>query len=172
MLHIKNGKVIILISLIIIIVNLITLPKKKYSYDSRVESQIAKGIIVLEKDETLEETVNKNSFPLEYNFVIKNFDENNNINEVDFDYKIRIENSADNFPIKYKLIDSDEAKELQLNSNETSILTLKKLEKEIRHFKLYVEWNDLDLELADNIEIKLKVEAVQHKEGIIDEEKV
>ena len=169
---IKKEKVIVLISLIIIIVNLITLPKIKYSYNSRVESKIAKGIIVLEKDETLEETVNKNSFPLEYNFVIKNFDENNNINEVEFDYKIRIENSVDNFPVKYKLIDCDKDMELRLNFGETSILTLKKLEKEIRHFKLYVEWNDLDLELADNIEIKLKLEAVQHKEEIIDEEKV
>lgn len=164
---IKKEKVIILISIIVIIIDLITLPKKNYSYNARGESEIAKGIIFLEKDEMIEKTVDKNSFPIEYNFVIKNFDENDNINEIDFDYKIRIENSVNNFPIQYKLIDLDNNVELQLISGETSILTLKKSEKEIRHFKLYVEWNDLDAELADNIEIKLKIKAIQSKEDAV-----
>lgn len=170
MLHINKEKVVIIISLIIIMLNLITLPKKKYSYDSYGNSQIAKGIITLEQDEIIEKMVDETLFPLEYNFTVNNFDDKDNINEVDFDYKIRIESSVQNFPVKYKLIDVDNGKEMHLNNDETPILTLEKMKKESRHFKLYVQWNDVDLELADELEIKLKIDAVQSKEENVNEE--
>lgn len=165
MFYVKKNKekIFFLISLVIIILNLIVLPKKKFSYNLHINTEIAKGIIILEKDEFLEKEVDKNSFPIEYNFSIKNFD-NNNVNDVDFDYKIKIESSTAIFPIKYKLIDVDNNCEIPLNFGETQTLTLKKLKKEVRNFKLYVEWNDLDSELSDEVEIKLKIQAVQSRE--------
>lgn len=164
MLQKNKEKVIILISVIIIILNIITLPKRNFSYNSEVKTSIAKGIVVLEQDEQIEKNVDRNSFPIEYNFVIKNFDDNDNVNEVDFDYKIKIEQSVLNFPIKYKLIDCDNNSEIQLNNGETPILTLGKFKKETRKFKLYVEWNDVCSQYEEKIEIKLRVEAVQCKE--------
>lgn len=168
MLQKNKEKIIILISIIIIILNLILLPKRKFSYNSQVETQIAKGIVILEQDEVIEKTVDRTSFPLEYNFSIKNFDDKGNINEVDFNYKIKIEASVLNFPIKYKLIDIDNNIGIELNYGETAILSLKKFDKEIRKFKLYIEWNDVEEVYSDDIEIKLKIEAAQNKEGKLD----
>ena len=136
-------------------------PKKKYSFNSYVETQIAKAIIVLNKNEIIEKEVNKESFPIEYYFEIKNFDEKNNINEVDLKYKIIVESSKKNFPIKYRLVDLDNNTDIQLINNETQLMYLEKNQKDVRHFKLFVEWNDIDLELANETSINIKVEAVQ-----------
>ena len=105
--------------------------------------------------------MNRNSFPIEYFFEIKNFDNKNNINEIDLNYKIEIQSAKKNFPIKYKLIDVDNNVELQLINNKTELLNLEKNQKEIRHFKIFVEWNDFDIELADETDINIKIEAVQ-----------
>ena len=157
-------RIIILVALVIIILNLITLPKQNFFYNSEVETHIAKAIVVLEKDELIEKKVDRMSFPIKYNFVIKNFDEKGNVNEVNLDYKIKIEASVSNFPVRYKIIDIENNKEIELNFGETPILSLRKCDKEIRKFELYVEWNDLEEAYADNFEIKLKIEAVQSKE--------
>ena len=158
----KNREIIIILVLFItILLNLILLPNKKYSFNSYVETQIAKAIIVFNKNEIIEKEVNKQSFPIEYYFEIKNFDEKNNINEVDLEYKIIIESSKKNFPIKYRLVDLDNNTDIQLINNETQLMYLEKNQKDVRHFKLFVEWNDIDLELANETSINIKVEAVQ-----------
>ena len=160
----NKHKLILLVSLAVIFFNLFFLPIRKKTYNFNVETEIAKGIIYLDNDDIIEKNVNRESFPLEYNFSIRNFDEDNNINEVDFDYKIKIEESVNNFPIKYRLIDCEKNKEIFLTSGESPVLNLEKFEKKIRKFKLYVEWNDVEGEYSDDLEIKLKIQAVQ-KEG-------
>lgn len=162
----NKDKIILLISLAVIVLNLFLLQKRKNSYNFDIETEIAKGIIYLDNDEIIEKKVNRESFPLEYNFSIRNFDDNNNINEVDFDYKIKIETSVNNFPIKYRLIDCEKNIELFLISGESPVLNLEKFEKKIRKFKLYVEWSDVEEEYSDDLEIKLKIQAVQKEEKI------
>lgn len=156
-------KQVFVVSIIFIILNIIMFPKKNFSFNTEVETQIAKAIIVLDKSEMIEKKVNRNSFPIEYFFEIKNFDNKNNINEIDLNYKIEIQSAKKNFPIKYKLIDVDNNVELQLINNKTELLNLEKNQKEIRHFKIFVEWNDfdIDIELADETDINIKIEAVQ-----------
>lgn len=158
---ITRKKIIIIISFIVLLFNIILFPKKRISFNSQVDTQIAKAIIVLEKDETIDKEANKDDFPIEYFFEIKNFDNNNNINEIDLKYKIKIESSKKNFPIKYKLVDLDNNIDIQLIDNESELMLLEKNQKEIRHFKLFVDWNDIDYELAEDTEINIKVEAIQ-----------
>ena len=48
---------------------------------------------------------------------------------------------------------------------------MKKLTKESREFKLYLQWREIDGELADDLDIKLKVDAVQSRKGASYEDK-
>jgi len=78
--------------------------KKDDTFYYKAGAEIAKPIIVLEKDEVLKTQINQNMFPLEYHFWIQNYREDD-INEVDFEYSIELENSTKNFPVSYDLFD-------------------------------------------------------------------
>lgn len=166
----KKDLMLIVISLVIICINNVALSKYDYVANRTVQSEIAKAVFVLEKDEILEKQIDQSSFPIEYNFTINNF-EDDKINEIDFEYIIEVDVSTDNFPVSYFLFDCDNNTEIQLIDGKTNPISLQKFEKESRKFKLYLQWRELDSDLAGSLGIKLKINAVQSKGGEINENK-
>lgn len=106
--------------------------------------------------------IQKNMSSVNENFVENTFnvlnyiDEKQLVNEVDFEYTIKIIPSTLNFPVKYKLIDLESNSEIALDSNlETKKLSLS-TNRENHNYKLVVEW---DMENSNqNLESKLDVE--------------
>ena len=164
----KKELVILMISMIVICVNHIVLSKYDYVANCSVQSEIAKAVFVVEKDEIIKQQIDQKSFPIEYNFTIHNFQENK-INEVDFAYIIEIHNSTGNFPFSYFLLDCDNNTEIQILDGKTETIYLQKHKKESRKFKLYLQWRELDGALAESVSINLRINAVQIKGGKIDE---
>lgn len=157
----KNRKLIVL-SLIVICMNTISLSKHKENVNFQMNTKITKPIVVLEKDEMIKSEIRENLFPIEYNFSINNYKEDE-INEVDFDYRIEIEDSADNFPISYTLFDCNNEEEIEVIDGKSRPMKIKKSVKESRKFKLFINWRELDVDLADELQIKLKVKVQQSK---------
>ena len=109
---------------------------------------IAEPIIKVEAlQETIKAEIDKEKVIKEYNFIIKNYETNNNekrINEVDFLYDIEIKKSDNNFPIKCKLFETKSGKELLNGSNKVQGLEiLKNIEYE-KKYKLQVIWEGKD----------------------------
>ena len=115
---------------------------------------------MLEKDEVLKTQINQNMFPLEYHFWIQNYREDD-INEVDFEYSIELENSTKNFPESYDLFDCKTNQPIEFMNGKSEPLKLKKGEKEKREFKLIMQWQELNVELAEELQIKLKINVSQ-----------
>lgn len=143
--------------------NTISLSRHKENPNFEMNTKITKPIVVLEKDEKIKRSIQENLFPLEYNFFINNYQEDK-INEVDFDYTIEIEDSVNNFPINYTLFDCNNNEEIELADGKSRSMKIKKSVKESRKFKLIVNWRELNEELADELQIKLKVNVQQSKE--------
>ena len=85
------------------------------------------------------------------------------VNKVEFDYVIEIENSVDNFPVNYQLMDCETGQQIQLIDGKSEILHIQKSLKESRKFKLLFEWRELE-KMADDLQIKLKINVIQRKE--------
>lgn len=159
-----KNKILSLIILLVICINSISLSKYSSFWEGKAMIQVSKPIVILEKDEILKTEITEKSFPMEYDFSICNYDESK-VNEAEFDYVIQIEDSVEDFPISYKLIDCDNQEEIQLIEGKSQPMKIKSFEKEIRKFKLCFEWRELDRELADSLKIKLKVDVVQSRKG-------
>ena len=134
--------------------------KKDDTFYYKAGAEIAKPIIVLEKDEVLKTQINQNTFPLEYHFWIQNYREDD-INEVDFEYSIELENSTENFPVSYDVFDCETNQQIEFMNGKSELLKLKKGEKEKREFKLIMQWQELNVELAEELQIKLKINVSQ-----------
>lgn len=159
----KKDNIIIVISLIVICINHIVLSRHIENTNLKIHTQIIKPVIVVKKDKIIRTQIYENSFPIEYNFSICNYDENT-INEADFEYVIELEYSICNFPVTYQLIDCDSNTEIKLIDGKSKIMKLKKYEQESRNFRLILNWRELDSDLADNLQINLKINAVQTRE--------
>lgn len=155
-------KLLILFVLIIILQSIkITNSKYMKSFIKEYRGSIAEPIIELENYDSIEKLVNKFDFPMEYIFKIKNFNENQEINEVDFLYNIEPIFSNNNFPVKWKIV--DESKN-EIITNET-FFKLSKGHKEEKIYKLILEWDDKDIELSKDFDMKIKVNLKQYKIG-------
>lgn len=156
-------KIIGIICFIVLMINAVTIIPKEDKQYFMVGSKVAKPIVVLEKAEPLECQIQENFFPMEYYFSINNYEEEK-INEVNCEYRIELENDVTNFPVTYFLVDCDTNQKIKLIDGKSENLMLKKDVKESRKFKLVLQWQELSMELADEMQIKLKVDVVQ-KQG-------
>ncbi len=161
---IRKNSFIILVSLIVISMNNISLSKYQQNASCNVNSQIAKSVFIVEKDEKINEIINQTSFPIEYNFSIYNYNENQ-VNEVEFEYVIEIQCSTDYFPVSYVLFDCDNNTQIELIEGKTKPMKLAKLIKKSRKFKLYLQWREIDADLTEEVQFNLKVSALQTKGG-------
>lgn len=158
----KSRKFLLFFCGFVVMLNVISMLQNVQGTEIGVCSEILKPIIVLEKGEVIKQQINEKSFPMEYEFCIHNYRENK-VNEVDFDYQIEIENSVDDFPINYELIDCATNQKIELVDGKSKILQIKKLVKESRKFKLVFKWRELE-EMAEELQIKLRIELVQRRE--------
>lgn len=158
----KGDFIIVLLCLCVIGINNISLSKYDNFIKINGNYKIAQAIIEIEKDDKIEENITENSFPIEYNFSINNY-KNENINDVEFDYFIEISCSNNNFPISYKLYDLTTGEEIKLIDGKSQILNLARSIKKSRKFKLVLEWKEISEELSDEIKINLKINAIQSR---------
>ena len=162
----KKIKLLILISVLIVILFPKNVLARYYQSFLKINGKatIAEPIIRVEPlQETITAEINKNVQIQEYFFIVKNYenDSNNNkrINEVDFSFYIEIENSNDNFPVKYELYDCETNLEILKDSNRTESMDIIKNEEYEKKYKLLVNWNELPImSNINNTEIIVRVE--------------
>ncbi len=160
----RKNRIWMIFVLVVVGVNSMSLSKYHARQEFGVNMSVAKMVVDLEKDAVLKAEMKENSFPIEYNFCLNNY-KGDKVNEIEFDYVIEVENSVENFPINCQLFDCDAQEEITLVNGKSEKMKIKKLEKESRKFKLILSWRELNQELADNIQIKLKLDVVQSKKG-------
>lgn len=157
---------ITIVLIIIIILQIINFTNSKYNtkFFQNGIAKIAEPIIVFESFEEENKLINKLDFPREYQFKIKNY-ENNKINEIDFLYNIEIIESNNNFPIKYKIFDVSNNKEIIVKNGITETLKISKEIKEEKIYKIILEWEEKEIEMSENLNLKLKLNLKQYKIG-------
>lgn len=159
----KTTLLIIITVLLILLIETISISKSNLKKEYHKTLAIAKPIINLEKDEMINTKVNQNSFPIEYYFSINNYNENE-VNEIDFEYIIEIQDSNDSFPIMYRLFDCDSNREILLNDKKSEKMKIAKFQKQSRNFKLVMEWRELGDDLENQLQMQLKINVIQSKE--------
>lgn len=119
-----------------------------------VDAEIAKPILKIESDSTLDISESKEKEI--YRFKVKNYDEINQITEVELEYYIEIISEI-NENIDFKIYKED--KELNINENETEKFSLRKEEKQEDNYKIEILFNNISVqEIIQNIEIKIHAE--------------
>ena len=122
---------------------------------------VAKPIINVIKSPKIQTEIFENSPNIEYDFLINNYNNESQINEIPLYYTIEISTSVSNFPIKYELIDLKSNKVVQLTNGKTENIKLKSNEKQEDRYKIIVNWNEISGQLAESANVNLKVNAVQ-----------
>ena len=151
----KKEKIIFL--LIVIIVTLfsgISLGKYLSKTHIEVKSEIAKPIIKMEGDPILNiSEVRRNEI---YQFMIKNYNEMNQITQVDLEYYIEII-SEKNPNIHFKVYKED--KEVKIDNQKTEKFLLQKEKMQEDHYKIEILWDEFSaLEVIQDIRIKVSSE--------------
>lgn len=155
-------KYVVLFILILICVFSIKLTNSRYSSDSdyKDDLEIAKPIVQMESDSS---TDIGNMLPgdtIEYLFNIKNTDDTNK-NEVMLNYYIKIVIPDDGLPLTYKIYDitDGEEKELEVNNNQTELISLGFENIENHKYKLKLTWPEDKNDVAfSNTNMKFDIE--------------
>jgi hypothetical protein len=158
------SKFYLLIFLIIFILGVVcnfTFSKYSQVIDGAGGASIAKPIIHIEKEDVKEMEIYKGCKQIEYNFSVSNF-EGNDLTDVDFEYIISIEESNNNFPVQYSLL-NDNNEEIKLENNKSEKILLTKEKETVHSYKLIAKWQDLQGELSAKDSIKINIEMNQFK---------
>ncbi len=157
-----NKKYILLFLLFIILIIFLfskkSLGKQMFNTKINTNSEIAKPILIVENNPAIDIT-NKNNKGY-YDFKIKNYNERDEINEIELRYNIEILNE-ENKAIKFKLYKGEE--ELPLEKNKTKDMIIKKKEKQEENYKLEITYDkNLVKSLEDIIQnVQIKVHSEQ-----------
>ena len=161
----KDKKKIITAVLMLILVGILffsgySMGKEYSKIDINAETQIAKPILVVENNPEINlQTVNDKGY---YDFVVKNYNEEGAINQVDLLYNIEILSKLDK-AIVVKLYKNGE--ELKLQDNKTENMTLPKgIEKEEK-YQMQISYDKTKETSIEDIveEIQIKVHSEQAK---------
>lgn len=109
-------------------------------------------------------SINNNFY--ENTFDILNYIEGKNVvNEIDFEYTIKVIPSTTNFPVKYRLVNLETNMELALDSSLESPKISLGTSKEKHMYKLIAEWDmeNTTQELEENLEVEIQIKGVQNK---------
>lgn len=165
----SNKKIIILICIILIVPSISFARYYEKIENIKGKATIAEPIFIVKNNQnTIIQTIDKESVIEEYLFTIKNYKvEENGLNkrysEVDIEYSIEIFDEKENFPVEYKLYEANNQEEL-LNGNKITnkikILANQPYEKT---YKLVVNWKEKSESLDDSNNIKIIVNATQLK---------
>lgn len=153
-------KIIVVAFVLTIILSTISLGKYFNKTKINVNSGVAIPIIKLEGEQKL--IINNNQGNKVYNLAVKNYDENEQITQVELEYYIEIifkKNDDINFKI-YK-----EEKELNINNNKTEKFLLTKENKQQDNYKIEILLNKkISEDILQNVEIKVYSEQKNKEE--------
>ena len=159
-----NNKYILLFLLFIILIIFLfsknSLGKQMSNTKINTNSEIVKPILIVENNPAIDIT-NKNNKGY-YDFKIKNYNELDEINEIELRYNIEILNE-ENKAINFKLYKGEE--ELLLEKNKTKDMLIKKNEKQEENYKLEIIYdknlvNSLE-DIIQNVQIKVHSEQLK-----------
>jgi len=144
-------KIIVVAFVLTIILSTISLGKYFNKTKINVNSGVAIPIIKLEGEQKL--IINNNQENKVYNLAVKNYDENEQITQVELEYYIEII-SKKNDDINFKIY--KEEKELNINNNKTEKFLLTKENKQRDHYKIEILLNKkISEDILQNVEIKV-----------------
>lgn len=153
-------KIIVVAFVLTIILSTISLGKYFNKTKINVNSGVAIPIIKLEGEQKL--IINNNQENKVYNLAVKNYDENEQITQVELEYYIEII-SKKNDNINFKIY--KEEKELNINNNKTEKFLLTKENKQRDNYKIEILLNKkISEEILQNVEIKVYSEQKNKKE--------
>lgn len=161
--------------IIFVLISIITIPLiANARYFEKIENikgkaTIAEPIFKVETlQDTIVQTVNKESVIKEYVFKIKNFELENNgvskrISQADMLYNIEIARKAANFPVQYELYEINSTENLLQDNKKTKDFKVNKDIEYEKTYKLIAEWQDREgiLDTSDIVEIRIN--ATQEK---------
>ena len=144
-------KIILVAFVLTIILSTISLGKYFNKTKINVNSGVAIPIIKLEGEQKL--IINNNQENKVYNLAVKNYDENEQITQVELEYYIEII-SKKNDDINFKIY--KEEKELNINNNKTEKFLLTKENKQRDNYKIEILLNKkISEDILQNVEIKV-----------------
>ncbi len=144
-------KIIVVAFVLTIILSTISLGKYFNKTKINVNSGVAIPIIKLEGEQKL--IINNNQGNKVYNLAVKNYDENEQITQVELEYYIEII-SKKNDDINFKIY--KEEKELNINNNKTEKFLLTKENKQRDNYKIEILLNKkISEDILQNVEIKV-----------------
>jgi hypothetical protein len=144
-------KIIVVAFVLTIILSTISLGKYFNKTKINVNSGVAIPIIKLEGEQKL--IINNNQENKVYNLAVKNYDENEQITQVELEYYIEII-SKKNDDINFKIY--KEEKELNINNNKTEKFLLTKENKQRDNYKIEILLNKkISEDILQNVEIKV-----------------
>lgn len=151
---------LLFIILIIFIFSKNSLGKQMSNTKINTNSEIAKPILIVENNPAIDIT-NRNNKGY-YDFKIKNYNELDEINEIELRYNIEILNE-ENKAITFRLYKGEE--ELLLEKNKTKDMIIKKNEKQEENYKLEITYdknlvNSLE-DIIQNVQIKVHSEQLK-----------
>jgi hypothetical protein len=153
-------KIIVVAFVLTIILSTISLGKYFNKTKINVNSGVAIPIIKLEGEQKL--IINNNQENKVYNLAVKNYDENEQITQVELEYYIEII-SKKNDDINFKIY--KEEKELNINNNKTEKFLLTKENKQQDNYKIEILLNKkISEDILQNVEIKVYSEQKNKKE--------
>lgn len=153
-------KIIVVAFVLTIILSTISLGKYFNRTKINVNSGVAIPIIKLEGEQKL--IINNNQENKVYNLAVKNYDENEQITQVELEYYIEII-SKKNDDINFKIY--KEEKELNINNNKTEKFLLTKENKQRDNYKIEILLNKkISEDILQNIEIKVYSEQKNKEE--------
>ena len=153
-------KIIVVAFVLTIILSTISLGKYFNKTKINVNSGVAIPIIKLEGEQKL--IINNNQENKVYNLAVKNYDENEQITQVELEYYIEII-SKKNEDINFKIY--KEEKELNINNNKTEKFLLTKENKQQDNYKIEILLNKkISEDILQNVEIKVYSEQKNKEE--------
>ena len=153
-------KIIVVAFVLTIILSTISLGKYFNKTKINVNSGVAIPIIKLEGEQKL--IINNNQGNKVYNLAVKNYDENEQITQVELEYYIEII-SKKNDNINFKIY--KEEKELNINNKKTENFLLTKENKQRDNYKIEILLNKkISEDILQNVEIKVYSEQKNKEE--------
>lgn len=157
---------IFLIILVVIIITNISFAKYITIIKGQGKLQVREPILILSKKDVITGEISKINNQYETEFTLKNYlGSGEKVNEIDFEYIIKLIPSTNNFPAEYSLINSDTNEKLVLNEDLETEKMFIGTEKQIHNYKLLVNWSSLSVyePVEENLEVKINIKATQIK---------
>ena len=161
--HDRKQEILIICMILIIGITFfsgVSVGKVVYNSNIKNKTQIAKPVLEVEKDSEI--IITENNKKGEYTFIVKNYNQLEEISQVDLTYYIEILEDDLNESIKYQLYKDNER--LELKENKTETMTFHKDLKEEQHYTLKVTYDDSKNTIEDIMQdIQIKVHSEQLK---------